>query len=222
VLEYLHDLHGQNAAIRAGYSAKTARSIASENLTKPNLAAAVAAGMALQAMPASEVLARLAGHARGDMSDFLRVDMEDIIISQVLAFVTEDEAGNAVSLAIAEIKAGGDSDAPDDVDREAAPRRALLITTETVRRAVARLDLMEAGRRGKLNLIKEYTIDKDGKATIKLYDAHAPQALIAKIHGMLVERHELAGKDGAPLFPDFETALEKTYASDNVPTTEPA
>lgn len=35
--EYLIDLNATEAAIRAGYSIKTARSIASENLTKPNI-----------------------------------------------------------------------------------------------------------------------------------------------------------------------------------------
>jgi len=35
--EYLIDLNGAQAAIRAGHSKKTARSIASENLTKPNI-----------------------------------------------------------------------------------------------------------------------------------------------------------------------------------------
>ena len=37
--EYLVDFNGTQAAIRAGYSKKTARSIASENLTKPNIQA---------------------------------------------------------------------------------------------------------------------------------------------------------------------------------------
>lgn len=36
--EYLVDLNATQAAIRAGYSAKTARRIASENLTKPDIA----------------------------------------------------------------------------------------------------------------------------------------------------------------------------------------
>lgn len=36
--EYLIDLNGTKAAIRAGYSEKTARSIATENLTKPDIA----------------------------------------------------------------------------------------------------------------------------------------------------------------------------------------
>jgi phage terminase small subunit len=37
VLEYIKDFNGTQAAIRAGYSEKTARHIASENLTKPHI-----------------------------------------------------------------------------------------------------------------------------------------------------------------------------------------
>lgn len=35
--EYLIDLNGTQAAVRAGYKAKTARAIAAENLTKPDI-----------------------------------------------------------------------------------------------------------------------------------------------------------------------------------------
>lgn len=41
VKEYLIDLNATQAAIRAGYSKKTARQIGEENLTKPDIAAAV-------------------------------------------------------------------------------------------------------------------------------------------------------------------------------------
>ena len=41
VKEYLIDLNAAQAAIRAGYSAKTARVIGHENLTKPDIAAAI-------------------------------------------------------------------------------------------------------------------------------------------------------------------------------------
>lgn len=44
VAEYLKDLNATQAAIRAGYSAKTAAVIGCENLTKPNIAAAIAEG----------------------------------------------------------------------------------------------------------------------------------------------------------------------------------
>lgn len=40
--EFLVDLNGTQAAIRAGYSAKTARQIASENLSKPHIQVAIA------------------------------------------------------------------------------------------------------------------------------------------------------------------------------------
>lgn len=42
IAEYLIDLNATQAAIRAGYSERTARSVGSENLTKPDIAAAIA------------------------------------------------------------------------------------------------------------------------------------------------------------------------------------
>jgi phage terminase small subunit len=44
--QYLVDLNATNAALRAGYSQKTAYSIGHENLNKPEIAAAVATAMA--------------------------------------------------------------------------------------------------------------------------------------------------------------------------------
>lgn len=45
VKEYLVDLNGTQAAIRAGYSEKTARQIAEENLSKPDIQVAVQQAM---------------------------------------------------------------------------------------------------------------------------------------------------------------------------------
>ena len=91
VEEYLRDLHGQNAAIRAGYSEETARSQASRMLTNVNIRQAVNAGLALQAMPADEVLARLAAHARGSMADLLsdtgEIDLESARTRGVLHLI---------------------------------------------------------------------------------------------------------------------------------------
>lgn len=71
VIEYLRDLHQRNAAIRAGYSEKTAEVQASQLLRKLKVQQAVNLGLQLHAMSADEVLVRLAGHARGSMDDFL-------------------------------------------------------------------------------------------------------------------------------------------------------
>ncbi len=46
--EYLIDQNGTQAAIRAGYSAKTAQQMATENLLKPVVRAAIEAGLAKQ------------------------------------------------------------------------------------------------------------------------------------------------------------------------------
>lgn len=46
VYEYLIDLNATQAAIRAGYSVKSARDIGCENLTKPNIQQAIAEQMA--------------------------------------------------------------------------------------------------------------------------------------------------------------------------------
>lgn len=66
------------AAITAGYSEKTARSIGSENLTNPDISALVEERIKSLAMTANEALARLSEHASGDMGDFLNVAFEDL------------------------------------------------------------------------------------------------------------------------------------------------
>ena len=48
-LEYLIDLNATQAAIRAGYSVKTAKDIACENLAKPNIQSRIAVAMAERA-----------------------------------------------------------------------------------------------------------------------------------------------------------------------------
>ena len=50
VKEYLIDLNATQAAIRAGYSVKTALAIGSENLSKPDIAAAIQAAMDLRSL----------------------------------------------------------------------------------------------------------------------------------------------------------------------------
>lgn len=74
VSHYLASWNATQAAIRAGYSAKTARSIGAENLTKPDIQAAIAARLSELKMGADEVLTRLTEHARGSLAPFLRIN----------------------------------------------------------------------------------------------------------------------------------------------------
>lgn len=73
VEEYLIDLNATQAAIRAGYSAKTARSVGAENLTKPVIAFAISDAQAKRSertqVKADWVLQRLTDEATADLAD---------------------------------------------------------------------------------------------------------------------------------------------------------
>ena len=71
--EYLIDLNATQAALRAGYSEKTAREIGAENLTKPAIREAVDAALSNRSektqIDAEWVLRRLAAEAEADIAD---------------------------------------------------------------------------------------------------------------------------------------------------------
>lgn len=73
VEEYLACLNAAEAARRAGYSEKTARSQGQRLLTYADIATAIKRGLAERAMPADEVLSRLADMARATADDFLEI-----------------------------------------------------------------------------------------------------------------------------------------------------
>lgn len=78
VLEYVKDFNATQAAIRAGYSGKTAHSIGTENLRKPAIKEALDAFFDEHTMQSGEVLMRLTQHARGDFGDFYDPATESI------------------------------------------------------------------------------------------------------------------------------------------------
>jgi phage terminase small subunit len=97
VEEYLVDLNGTQAAIRAGYSAKTANVTSSKLLAKANVAEAVARATmkrsARTEITADRVLTELAKLAFSNMADYVRiqddgtayVDLSDLTPEQTAA-----------------------------------------------------------------------------------------------------------------------------------------
>jgi phage terminase small subunit len=75
IREYLQDFNGSAAAIRAGYSARTSRSVASELLTKPNIQAAIRKAQEEAQRKAilsfEEALDILSGVARANLTDYV-------------------------------------------------------------------------------------------------------------------------------------------------------
>lgn len=74
IQEYLQDLNATQAAIRAGYSPKTAKEIGAENLTKPHVAAAIKKAVDERAekleISAEQVVTDLAKVAFAKMDDY--------------------------------------------------------------------------------------------------------------------------------------------------------
>lgn len=106
VQEYLVDLNATRAAIRAGYSEKTASRIGPELLGKPCISAEISAAMALReartAITQDKVLAELAAVAFSNGTDFAKVTEQDGIVE----FVPTDQLTPEKKRAVASIKQG--------------------------------------------------------------------------------------------------------------------
>lgn len=70
-LEYVQSWNATRAAIKAGYSKKTARQIGTQNLSKLHIQAEIQRIMDQVAMSAQEVLARLSEQARANMAELI-------------------------------------------------------------------------------------------------------------------------------------------------------
>ena len=88
VQEYLRDFNATQAALRSGYSQKTAYSIGSENLRKPEIMQEINA----RTMSAEEVLTRMTDIARGDLADFMDITTAGFTIQLTI----KDENGHIV------------------------------------------------------------------------------------------------------------------------------
>jgi phage terminase small subunit len=93
--EYLIDLNATQAAIRAGYSPRTARAIAQENLTKPDIATAIQAARAQRtAVTADQVVRELAAVAFSDLRNYVGWGPEGVEVKASVSL--SDQAVKAI------------------------------------------------------------------------------------------------------------------------------
>ncbi|MFU2050576.1 terminase small subunit [Bordetella hinzii] len=121
--EYLVDLNATQAAIRAGYSEKTAYSIGNENLSKPEIAEAIQAAQAERAkrteITQDMVLRELAKIGFSDIRKIVRWGKTELRVTDAgddegevteayhgLALVSADEIDDNTAAAISEISEG--------------------------------------------------------------------------------------------------------------------
>lgn len=171
--EYLKDLNATQAAIRAGYSPRSARSTSSEILTKPDIKAEVEARIAEQIMSADEVKLRISDIARGDMADLMDITPAGFS----LELMEKDENG--------ELKVKDKTKLIKKIKQK--------VTTYLAK--------------------NESQEDREVIETeFELYSAQEALNTLAKYRGLLIDRHELSGKDGGAIPVEvFERAVAKVY-----------
>lgn len=121
VEEYLIDLNATQAAIRAGYSQKTARQIGEENLSKPDIASAVQEAQVARSkrteITQDMVLRELAKIGFSDIRKIVRWGATELRVTDAeegnvtepyhgLALVSADEIDDDTAAAIAEVSEG--------------------------------------------------------------------------------------------------------------------
>lgn len=185
VREYLIDLNGTQAAIRAGYSEKTARQIADQLLSKLDITEAVGKAMDKRAarteITADRVLAEMAKVGFANLSDVVSWGSKEVAIGY-------DDDGKRLS--------------PQDIGDAVMVQRELAPYVD----AVESCDLPEHVR----SAVSEVALTKDG-LKIKMHDKNAALVSLARHLGMFVERREVTGKDGEALIPAI-TDLERAKA----------
>ena len=140
--EYVKDLNGEQAAIRAGYSAKSARSKASQLLTKVNVQALIAELTKKQAdkldLSAEKVLRELMLMGFSNMQDYVSVQKDGF------AYVDLSKLTREQAAAIQEITTDSYvEDAEDDEGQEGS-------------RVVTKVKFKLADKRGSLELLGKH------------------------------------------------------------------
>ena len=81
ILEYPKDFNAKEAAIRAGYSKKTAKQMGHENLTKPYLKEKIDEEFDRRSLKLGEILARFTEQATASIGDFITINPDGDRIS---------------------------------------------------------------------------------------------------------------------------------------------
>ena len=132
VEEYLIDLNATQAAIRSGYSEKTAKEIGSENLTKPNIQAAIQEAQNKRTerteITQDMVLQELAKIGFSNMLDYMTITNGGDLVPDFSA-LTKDQAAAISEVTIEQYLEGRGEDAQEvkKIKCKLSDKRAALV-----------------------------------------------------------------------------------------------
>lgn len=223
VKEYLIDLNATQAAIRAGYSEKTAYSIGQENLKKPQISAAIQAAINKRAekteITADKVLQRWWDIATADPNDIIH--LRRVCCRHCYGIGNEYQWRDEEEYALAVDRAGKlakemekEPIIPSDAggygfDRLAKPNPDCPYCRGEGNPELHIEDTRDLGPKAKLL----YAGIKQTQAGIEVKFQDQAKALenVAKHLGMFVDRTEVTGKDGEP----FQITIKRVKPDGN-------
>lgn len=183
--EYFVDFNATKAAIRAGYSGKTAYSIGQENLKKPEIKAAISAKMDELAMGENEILAGLTEQARADVGVFFKIVEEwtyyplpsyDVIDAREVEDTSCEPPKTRVSYWVRHVAL--------DMEKLVDPKYS--------------------------HLLKKFSDSPKNGLSVELHDKQNAYQIMAKLRGMSIEKVDLTTK-GEKVTPSesYDRAISK-------------
>lgn len=150
VNHYVICRNATEAAIKAGYSERSARFIGSENLTKPYIQESITERTKALTMSADEALMRLTAQARGTMKDFLRFDeYGDPVIDLSIIDTDDSKAAIIKSVNVTKTrkirrgKASADDDDSTDIDEEVITVKFDLYDAQSALKEIIKLNRLD-------------------------------------------------------------------------------
>jgi phage terminase small subunit len=213
--EYIISMNATQAAIKAGYSKKTAAEIGSENLRKPNIREKIDAKLKELALTAEETLKSISDIAKSSLNDYFIV-REEIRTPQVLKPLAKviKQIQNEIEDAdkfIDRIKSSLGAEELDqhhieqdrrrrqiiklEIDLERNPKAAMITNGEPIFVKVAELDmprLVQDKAAGKIKSIKP----TEHGLNVELYAADAALRDMARYHGLFEKDNEQSKPQG--------------------------
>lgn len=206
--EYVNSFNATEAAKASGYSEKTAYSIGSENLRKPEIQKKIGELLKGGIMVPDEIQKRLTDIGRTRLNDFIvprttvsvkkiKVGLNELICRVRAEIDFEDEYCMQVNLQKKELERHEKAQEQRrrqiiryKLELKNNPNAYRIIDGEPELIEVADVDLLRLAKQKEQGNIKSLKFTKDGPQ-VELYAVDAALTNLAKINAMFVEKHEI-------------------------------
>lgn len=217
--EYLVDQNATKAAIRAGYSARSAYSIGWANLRKHEIFEHITAMLKEHSLNAEEVTKMLSDIAKSSLNDFFtikQIEHTPRIVKPLTDIVREIEAEITFEAEYAKVAQYDDKEmeayqagqkrrhrtvARYNLELKANPSATRIVNGETVFIDHAELDMVKLVKAKEEGRIKSISYNSNGMPKVELYAADAALVALARMYGLYIDnvRHSVAIKIGKDL-----------------------